>query len=273
MISVAVPATRPVVKPIYQILPAIQEASDVALSYFRRADLRGRRKQDGSLVTEADTAVDALLVPVLERAYPGATIISEERQSVAKKMDGLTILLDPIDGTSAFASGVPGFCISVGFLLQGRPVAGVVAAPAWGTTWHCDFDTTSPAMRNDCPVDLVDNYRPFDSRSTALVDSKLHRRWSLTGFPGRCRSFGSTALHLCLVAGSANFSVAHTGRVHPWDLAGAHAILHRVGMSMVTVDGEPIAYEAFMPDGVVPADVLAGHLEQVTAFRSYLAPR
>jgi fructose-1,6-bisphosphatase/inositol monophosphatase family enzyme len=258
---------------LHPIIPVVDEAAVLAMSYFRRSNLREERKVDGSLVTEADTAVDELLVPALMSEFPMAEVISEERCPVVGETKRYSILIDPIDGTSAYASGVPGFCISIGVLEYGRPVAGLVAAPAWGATWMCDFDPDTPLLRNGRPLQRASSFTHFDHRTTALVDSKMHRNWTITGFPGRCRSFGSTALHLCLVADSPLFSVAHTGRVHPWDLAGAHAILERAGLTICKVDGAPIDYAAFLPNGIVSSDVLAGHEQHIAAFRSCLSSR
>jgi len=258
---------------IHPIVPVVQEAAALALRYFRRADLRGEHKPDGSLVTEADKAIDGLLVPALEALCPSAAIVSEERKPIRSQGQRYTILVDPIDGTSAYASGVPGFCISVGVLDHGKPVAGIVSAPAWGMTWMCDVDPESPLLCDGEPVKRQTTAATFDRRTTALVDSKLHRNWSVDAFPGRCRSFGSTALHLSLLAGSASFAIAHTGRVHAWDLAGAHALLERAGLLVRTVQGAPIDYESFLPDGVVQADVLAGHPEHIEAFRACLSER
>ena len=258
---------------VQTILPAVNEAAAIALEYFRRTSLSVGRKGDGSVVTEADIAVDRVLVPALEAVFPEATVVSEERPvSVAGASERL-ILLDPIDGTTAFASGVPGFCISVGIVDNGVPVAGIVSAPAWGTTWYCDLDATSPVYRNGEPMAPRDSARRLDSSSTALVDSKLHRRLEIDGFPGRCRSFGSTALHLCLVADSARFSVAHSGRVYPWDIAGAHAIATRRGLKLENLSGEPFCYSAVLPASRLPDDILLGTANDTSQFRAFLKRR
>ena len=255
------------------ILPAVEEASRIALQFFRKASIGTAWKPDGSLVTDADLAVDELLIPAILSEYPTANVVSEERQIGQFSPDGATILVDPIDGTSAFASGIPGFCISVGVVMNGQPVAGVVAAPAWGITWICDFDPDSPVLRGGLPLSRATSLRPFDRQTTVLVDSKLHHRYDLGTYAGRCRSFGSTALHLCLVADNEAFSVAHTGRVYPWDVAGAHAIATRVGLKAELVSGGPMMYDSCLPDQRLPDDILLGHPNHIEAFRAYMRQR
>ena len=107
-------------------------AGDLALSHFGT----GRKswyKGPGQVVTEADLAVDALLHNMLRGARPDHGWLSEERVDDRSRMRCRRVwMVDPIDGTRAFAEGVPQFAISIALVEGGEPLLGVVLNPATG---------------------------------------------------------------------------------------------------------------------------------------------
>ena len=111
-------------------LTAAVAAGDLALSHFGT----GRKswyKGPGQVVTEADLAVDALLHNMLRGARPDHGWLSEERVDDRSRMRCRRVwMVDPIDGTRAFAEGVPQFAISVALVEGGEPLLGVVLNPA-----------------------------------------------------------------------------------------------------------------------------------------------
>jgi myo-inositol-1(or 4)-monophosphatase len=211
------------------LLPAVAEAGELAYRYYRRRDLRVHLKADRSVVTEADRAVEALL-------------------------------------RTAFASGTPGWAISIGVLNAAlQPVAGIVSAPGWQSLFVADIDPRSPAMLNARPLPsvVVPNEGTLDANTTILIDSnlidsKLLQTHYMRGFPGKCRSFGSTALHLCLVAQHTGIVFAHACLVYAWDVVAAHAIAARVGLTVQYLDGTPLVYQDLLPDKPSRSQVVAG---------------
>ena len=111
---------------------ALAAASDVALSHFR-AGGEHWFKGPGQVVTAADVEIDRLLHERLIGAFPEDAWLSEERADDRARLQRRRVwVVDPIDGTRAFASGLPEFAISVALLVDGVPVLGVVANPATG---------------------------------------------------------------------------------------------------------------------------------------------
>ncbi|MGH6918416.1 MAG: inositol monophosphatase family protein, partial [Geminicoccaceae bacterium] len=105
-------------------------AGELALSHFG-AGRRSWYKGPGQVVTEADLAVDALLHDVLRDARPAYGWLSEERvDDRSRTRCARAWVVDPIDGTRAFADGVPQFAISVALVERGEPLVGVVLNPA-----------------------------------------------------------------------------------------------------------------------------------------------
>ncbi|ETW97772.1 MAG: hypothetical protein ETSY1_21385 [Candidatus Entotheonella factor] len=248
--------------PSIQVLrPAIEEAAQLARSYYRHHDRLGTEvKPDQSVVTVADRAIEALLRQAIAQHFPGCNVVGEEDKPDYDPSRAYTFIIDPIDGTVPFVNDTPSWAICIGVLDHaGTPVAGILCAPAWDSLYLADFDPASPALLNDSALPRVTQAPPIGSDTTLLMDSKLFRTHYMHDFTGRCRGFGSVALHICLVAQQRGYDMAHSDKVYAWDIAAAHAIAHRVGLTLRYIDGTPLDYAAFLPDKLTLNSVVAGH--------------
>ena len=108
----------------------LEEASAVARDKFGSVTAVTKAADNNQVLTEADLAIGKLLIRSIQNAYPGDSIIDEEAGVIDKKSDYVWVI-DPIDGTSNFAQGVPLYGIMVGLLQRGEPVAGAVTLPAF----------------------------------------------------------------------------------------------------------------------------------------------
>jgi myo-inositol-1(or 4)-monophosphatase len=117
---------------------AAREAGALALGFFRlgaATSAEVRSKSGGSPVTEADLAANALLKRASVRRFQ-AGWLSEETTDDAERLKRRALLvIDPIDGTRAFVAGDPRWAVSAALVVDGRPVAGVVHAPALDETY------------------------------------------------------------------------------------------------------------------------------------------
>lgn len=112
----------------YAVLGLVGEASRMALAYFNRRDSLGvTMKGAQDWLTVADGAVEDFLRQRLSVLFPGDAVIGEEGGGQASEA---VWIIDPIDGTSNFARGDRNWCISIGFLRNGVPEIGIIAAPA-----------------------------------------------------------------------------------------------------------------------------------------------
>ena len=118
---------------------AAREAGALALRYFRpgaRTSAQVESKIGGSPVTDADLAADALMKRRLREALPEAGWLSEETADDFERLSRRSlIVVDPIDGTRAFVIGDPHWAVSAALVIDGRPIAGVVHAPALDETY------------------------------------------------------------------------------------------------------------------------------------------
>jgi myo-inositol-1(or 4)-monophosphatase len=259
---------------IQSLFPAIAEAGQLALQYYRSGERLGTRlKADRSVVTAADTAVETLLRQAIHACFPGVNILGEEGGVTYDPSQSYTFVIDPIDGTLAFACGTPGWAICVGVLDRAlQPVAGIISAPSWDSLFVADFDQHNPATCNGAPLLSATTPEPIDNNTTILIDSRFPQTYQVRGFPGKCRSFGSTALHMCLVAQQSGFALAHSCPVHIWDIAAAHAIAARVGLTVQYLDGQPLTYRPLITGQPTPAHLLTGHAVTLAALSPSLVP-
>jgi myo-inositol-1(or 4)-monophosphatase len=109
----------------------IAEAADIAKNYYGHVSADVKTGDNNQVLTEADIEIGNYLVSKIQEAYPDINIIDEEA-GVIDKGSHITAVIDPIDGTSNFASGLPHFGIMVGVLEDGRPIAGAAVLPALG---------------------------------------------------------------------------------------------------------------------------------------------
>ncbi len=108
-------------------------ADQMSMARFRSSDLAADAKSDGSPVTDADRAIELALRQHLERAAPDDAFVGEE---FGQRGDGRRIwMVDPIDGTHAFARGEANWATLIGLCVDAVPVVGVVCAPAIGHRW------------------------------------------------------------------------------------------------------------------------------------------
>ncbi|MBV8202603.1 MAG: 3'(2'),5'-bisphosphate nucleotidase CysQ [Acidobacteria bacterium] len=116
-----------------RIAAALAEATR-ALSRFTPGSVAARAKQGGDPVTEADTAVDALLRRALLRSGEGW--LSEETHDDRSRLEHRRVwVVDPLDGTREFVTGLPEWAVSVALVVDGEPVAGGICNPARGETF------------------------------------------------------------------------------------------------------------------------------------------
>ena len=110
---------------------AADRARRETLPRFRAVDVDVETKEDGSPVTEADRAAERGICETLREAYPEVAILGEEYGGEEAR-EGLCWVVDPIDGTIAFARGIPLFSTLISLLEDGEPVLGLIDLPTLG---------------------------------------------------------------------------------------------------------------------------------------------
>lgn len=198
-----------------------------------------RHKPDGTPVTDADHETDAHLAAVIAEAFPDHGVLSEERTTTVPDTEWCWII-DPIDGTSNFISGLPWWCMSVALAHEGEVVLALVDAPALHARWSAvrGEGARRDGRRLDVrePVDWRDKRQRHVPLMLTTGTARRARRFGIRLNP---RVMGSTALDLCTVAeGVAAGSLAMVP--HVWDVAAGALLVAEAGGVTVTLQREPL---------------------------------
>jgi len=216
-------------------------------------------KQDGSVVTEADLSVQARLQQALLDLSPQIPLLGEEmseQEQAAIIDDGSSFwCLDPLDGTSNFAAGIPFFSISLALIENGQPVIGIVYDPVRD---ECFLASSGQAAFLNGEALIVSQQldRPL-ARCTATVDFKrlsttLASRIATDPPYYSQRSFGSVALDWAWLAAGRGQLYLH-GKQKLWDYAAGWLILSEAGGVSSTLDGETGFHASLTPRSAVAA--------------------
>jgi myo-inositol-1(or 4)-monophosphatase len=227
----------------------VVEAGKIALS--QTADRSVDIKADLTPVTEIDRQVEGFLLEQIDRHYPGHGVLAEEGSS--RPGSDFTWIIDPIDGTRAFATGLPIWGIAVGVFHLGEPYAGVFYMPVTGDIF---WGTREQAFHNDRPLvpqATVDLRSPL---AYIAVPSSFHRYFD-TSFR-RIRSLGSAAAQLAYVPfGMATAAV--TRRIKIWDMAAVLPYLGIARTRMVYLNGDPFHAADLLNGEAAPRPLVAAH--------------
>jgi 3'(2'),5'-bisphosphate nucleotidase len=217
-----------------------------------RAGFSVATKPDASPVTLADERAEAIVLAALSRDLPGVPVVAEEAHAAGRLPASLGrrfVLVDPLDGTREFVAGNRDFTVNVALVEDGRPVVGVVHAPACGETfagvvgvgaWRIETEADGAFRRRPIAVAPrpAAGFRVLSSRSHGdPATEALIARLPIVG-----REIAGSSLKFCRLAeGRADF-YPRFGRTMEWDTAAGEAVLVAAGGTLVGLDGRPLVY-------------------------------
>jgi len=234
----------------------IAAAQEELLPRFARVERQ--HKRDGSVLTEADLAVQSRIATQLLQQWPDTVFLGEEMTAAEQTQllaSGQPVwCLDPLDGTSNFAAGIPYFCVSLALLQQGEVLLGIVYDPVRDECFTASAG--QDARLNDEPLRVEQTGLEL-GQTTALIDFKRLEKDLATRLVTQIpyasqRSFGSVALDWCWLAAGRCHIYLH-GRSNIWDYAAGNTIFHAAGGYSSTLDGEAIFTHALTPRSSVAA--------------------
>jgi len=233
------------------VLPALRTiaaAAGRAIMPFYTDDVEARRKDDGSPVTAADAAAEAVILPALRDLMPGVPIISEEAHAAGDRPDigACFWLVDPLDGTKEFLKRNGEFTVNIALIRDGAPVLGVVHLPAtgegyWGHVGH-------GAWREAAPGDVrAIRVRPRPAAAPVALCSRSHAdKPALDAFlapwPDCVRLAAGSSLKFCRIAEGVADLYPRLGPTMEWDTAAGQAVLEAAGGRVEEMNGQPLRY-------------------------------
>ena len=192
-------------------------------------------KTPGNPVCDADMAVDAFLKRELGALLPAAGWLSEETVDDHARLEAdLVWLVDPVDGTRDFLRGRPGWAVSVALLSAGRPLIGMLEAPARGERWSAEAG--KGAERNG--EGLAVSRRSLFAGARVPADTLPKIDADLVPV----RRPNSIALRIAMVAADEADLCATLRWGYEWDIGAAALIAREAGAVATDAFGEQLAY-------------------------------
>lgn len=214
-------------------------AAVIAARALDRASLQWEVKQPADFVSAVDRAAEDALAAVIAARLPEASLLAEEGSPNAAITRGVTVVADPLDGTTNFLHGFPWYATSVGILVDGVLAAGAVVNAATGETFVTALGAGAQRLRPGCEPEPL-RVSPITDPMRALIG---------TGFPFKhahhlpvyqrqfarvatqtagLRRAGSAALDLCDVA-CGRFQGFWEIELAPWDVAAGLLLVREAG--------------------------------------------
>ncbi len=215
----------------------VREAGRIALATWpgHGHALESWEKDAGSPVSAADLAVDHFLKRELSALLPAAGWLSEETVDAPERLEGgLIWLVDPIDGTRDFIRGRTGWAVSVALISAGRPLLGILDAPARGEFWSGEAGRGS--WRNGVRLAASLRRELPGARVPAQALPKADHDLTPVDQPN------SLALRIAMVAADEADLVATLRWGYEWDIGAAALIAREAGAAVTDVFGQPLAY-------------------------------
>lgn len=224
---------------------AAMAAGGVLESYLGKLEAVEEKGRPGDLVTEADKASEAAILPVLRRHFPHHQILAEESGQLGDTASEYLWAIDPLDGTTNYAHQYPFFAVSIGLLIDGVPQVGVIFDP-----FHQELFRAARglgATRNRRPIQvskttqlskslLVTGFA-YDRRETA--DNNYAEFCHLTHLTQGVRRSGSASLDLAHVACGRLDGYWERG-IQPWDIAAGVVLVEEAGGQVSAYDYSPL---------------------------------
>ena len=234
-----------------------EAAREELMGRFRRVG--SSAKADGSLVTEADIAMQRRVEAELRERWPEIPLLGEEMEPEAQQAllddpgEGLWIL-DPLDGTTNYAAGIPYFAVSLALMDRDGIRLGLIHDPVRGETFSAERGRG--AALDGEPLRVTDKGRAI-AECVAEIDLKrlpkaLAAKVAAEHPYASQRQLGSAALDWCWLAADRVHLYLHGGQ-KLWDYAAAQLILTEAGGFAETLDGESVYAATLEKRSVVAA--------------------
>jgi myo-inositol-1(or 4)-monophosphatase len=215
--------------------------------------LRIEQKREIDLVTEFDRRSEDYILGRIRKTFPGHQILAEESgrspairgqaRGQASTGDELLWLIDPLDGTTNFAHGLPIFSVSIALSRNGRTVLGVVYDPTrkdcfWaerGKGAYCGTTRLHVSETTELGKSLLVTGFPYDAWSNPKNNLDYFAQFTVRS--RGVRRLGSAALDLSYLA-AGRFDGYWEMRLSPWDVAAGGLIAEEAGARVTAMDGE-----------------------------------
>ena len=229
-------------------------------------NISASNKSDGSLITSCDLWSDKTIVDGLSSIAPNEGVLSEEGGKLIPRSNAYWIV-DPLDGTTNFAAGIPYWSISVARFVEGKPQSSFLIIP----TLNKKFVSIKGkgVWLNNNKIDAHQNNRKSDCVSLCSRSIKILQKNPNSIFPGKIRLLGVSSLNLASVAMGQTFgAIESTPKI--WDIAAAWLLLEELNCSIDWLETDPLNLVAGQDLSEVNFPLIAGRtIERIQVLRPW----
>ena len=229
---------------IDDLIQISKEAGELIRNNFGKAHSIEFKTNELNLVTETDKASEKLITDFIKKKYPKHGILAEEGSETNNSSEYLWVV-DPLDGTTNFAHGLPIFSVSIGVQKNGETIAGVVYDVMRDIIYYAEKNSGS--YENEKRINVNNNENlghgmlvtgfPYDIKENP--DKAFERFIAFLKHARGLRRLGSAAIDFCYVANGV-FDGFWEVSLHPWDLCAGKLIVEEADGLVTDFDGNPI---------------------------------
>tara|TARA_A100001388_G_C28747404_1_gene490252 strand:+ start:599 stop:1399 length:801 start_codon:yes stop_codon:yes gene_type:complete len=199
-------------------------------------NISASNKEDGSLITSCDLWSDKTIVEGLSSIAPNEGVLSEEGGKLIPQTRAYWIV-DPLDGTTNFAAGIPYWSISVARFIDGRPQSSFLIIPTLNKKFICIKG--KGVWLNSKKIEPNKNNKSSECVSLCSRSIKILQKKPNSIFPGKIRLLGVSSLNLTSVAMRQTFgAIESTPKI--WDIAAAWLLLEELNCSIEWLETNPL---------------------------------
>ncbi|MBI9072580.1 MAG: inositol monophosphatase [Melioribacteraceae bacterium] len=229
---------------IDKIITIAKEAGEVLREGFNQNFKIEFKTNEANLVTEYDKKSEDLIIDFINKEFPAHSVLAEESGASPKNSE-YTWIIDPLDGTTNFAHGLPIFSVSIGLTKNKEIIAGAVYDVMYDKLYSAEKG--SGAFCNGKKINVSKN--DILGRSVLVtgfpydIGEKPGKNFEIfTQFTKKTRAvrrLGSAAIDLCYVA-SGVFDAFWEGDLNAWDMCAGAILVEEAGGKVSNYKGEPI---------------------------------
>ena len=230
---------------VEKLIETFLKAGRVCLD-LRKKGLIKKIKSDNTPVSNGDLEVNKIISEKISEVTPTIPIVSEETSENRSNKELKDFwLIDPIDGTYDYINNLEEFTINAGLIINRKPVAGLIFAPAKNRLFYSFGDNFAFELMNgnltklNLKKNFDNNEIKFVSYSNKLKPEieKIHKKLNVKKF-FRMKS----SLKFCLIAAGEYDGYVAEPRSYEWDIAAGHAIMKHAGSIVTDFEGNEILY-------------------------------
>ena len=232
-------------KIIEELVDTFLKAGELSIS-LRDNGLKKEIKSDNTPVSNGDLEVNKFITKKISEITPEIPIISEETTDNKDNSELKNFwLIDPIDGTYDYINGLEEFTINAGLIINNKPVAGLINAPAKKRMFYAYGKGNAYELSNGVIVNLNEkstkNNKPIKFISYSnKIKPEIQKIYQSLGVVENVKM--KSSLKFCVVATGEYDGYVAEPRAYEWDIAAGHAILVASGGTITDFDGNEILY-------------------------------